>query len=220
MTTHRRDFLNWLGATGAYAAIGAPMPPRVNVRPQPIDPEWDMSWTDRIKGKVRAVFDSPDVSEGAALLRALSWRDTHKKVYGTPPSEASAVVVFRHEGIALAMDDAYWARFKIGKEVKLKDNGGKNWATANPGTTSPSWLPPTIKNYDLHDFIASGGVVLACNLAFGDIVARYQKADKLSKDDARKAALAHLVPGVILQPSGIFAALCAQDAGCHYIIAS
>jgi hypothetical protein len=38
--------------------------------------------------------------------------------------------------------------------------------------------------------------------------------------DARKQAIAALVPGVILQPSGVFAALRAQEAGCLYLRAS
>jgi hypothetical protein len=29
-----------------------------------------------------------------------------------------------------------------------------------------------------------------------------------------------MVPGVILQPSGVFAAVRAQEAGCHYVRAS
>jgi intracellular sulfur oxidation DsrE/DsrF family protein len=33
-------------------------------------------------------------------------------------------------------------------------------------------------------------------------------------------ALHHVVPGVILQPSGVFGVLRAQEAGCNYILAS
>ena len=61
--------------------------------------------------------------------------------------------------------------------------------------------------------------MLACNFAFGEMVQKFVGADKLSKDDARKRALEHLIPGVILQPSGVFAALRAQQAGCNYLLA-
>jgi intracellular sulfur oxidation DsrE/DsrF family protein len=33
-------------------------------------------------------------------------------------------------------------------------------------------------------------------------------------------ALKHLLPGVTLQPSGVFAVLRAQEAGCQYLLAS
>ncbi len=46
------------------------------------------------------------------------------------------------------------------------------------------------------------------------------KKDGTTGDTARKAALAGVLPGVILQPSGVFVALHAQDAGCKYLRAS
>ena len=72
----------------------------------------------------------------------------------------------------------------------------------------------------LDRFIARGGIVLACNLALQDMIEVIQKKDGVAADVARKTALGYLVPGVILQPSGGFAALRAQDAGCRYLRAS
>jgi hypothetical protein len=217
MTTPRRDFLGWLGAGGVLAAGGTP---RFSAAlPAPISDKWDMSWCDRLNGKVRAVFDSPGVAEGAALFRAQVWRDEHKEVYGTPLTEASAVIVFRHEGIPLVMNDAFWSRFKVGKELKLKDEKTRKWTTVNPIASTPPGTPEKFANYNLPAFIGSGGIVLACNFAFGEMVQKFIDTDKLSKDDARKRAMEQLIPGVILQPSGVFAALRAQQAGCNYLLA-
>jgi len=44
--------------------------------------------------------------------------------------------------------------------------------------------------------------------------------DKVSEDEARKRGIAMMVPGVILQPSGVFACIRAQEAGCTYVKAS
>lgn len=219
MTTPRRDFLSWLGAGGVLAAGGMP---RFSVAlPAPVSDTWDLSWCDRVNGKVRAVFDSPAASDGDALFRAQVWRDEQKEVYGTPISEASAVMVFRHQGIALVMDDAFWERFDIGKHLKIKDADGKQWTKRNPIRSTPPGTPPQFADYNLPAFLASGGIVLACNFAFREsVVGRFKTADKLSDDDARKRAMEHLIPGVILQPSGVFAALRAQQAGCGYLLAS
>jgi hypothetical protein len=222
MITPRRDFLSWLGAGGLLATGGMPAFAATGPdhHPAPVSDKWDLSWCDRITGKVRAVFDSPGVGEGSALFRAQVWRDEYKEVYGTPISDVSAVIVFRHEGIPLVMNDAFWSRFNIGKELKLKDAKGKKWTTINPIASTPPGTPERWANYNLPAFIASGGIVLACNFAFGDMVDRFKEAAKLSRDDAKKRALEHLLPGVILQPSGVFAALRAQQAGCSYLLAS
>ena len=217
MTTPRRDFLGWLGASGVLA-VGA-TPRFAAALPVPVNDKWDVSWCDRVNGKVRAVFDSPGVSEGAALFRAQVWRDEHKEVYGTPPAEMSAVIVFRHQGIPLVMNDAFWKRFDVGKELKIKDDKTKKWTTVNPIASAAPGTPADQANYNLAAFIGSGGIVLACNFAFGLMVKKFVDADKLSKDDARKRAMEHLIPGVILQPSGVFAALRAQQAGCSYLLA-
>jgi hypothetical protein len=222
MSTPRRDFLQFLGAGGVFAATG--MPHRFLVdsgaTPKPITDKWDMSWCDRVTGQVRAVFDSPDPAEGAALFRAQLWRDEHKEVYGTEAAQASAVVVIRHEAIPLVMNDAFWQRFEIGKDLKLKDAKGKKWAVANPIATTAPGMPARYANYNVPAFQASGGIILACNLAFGGMVQKFKDKDKLSAADARTQAVAHLLPGVILQPSGIFAVQRAQQAGCNYIFAS
>ena len=48
----------------------------------------------------------------------------------------------------------------------------------------------------------------------------FQKKESANEADARKQAMGFLVAGVILQPSGVFAALHAQDVGCKYLRAS
>lgn len=225
MKTSRRDFLDRLGGTSLFA-MAAPSMIRGSLRapdrehPAPLDTTFDLTWADRVTGKFRAVFDSPEISEGAGLFRSIVWCDEYKAVYGTARSDMSPVLVVRHEAIELAMNDEYWKRFKIGKEVKLKTPEGKKWADANPVGVPTPGAPPKFARYNIVNFIEDGGTVLACNLAFGDVVARFTKEDKLEATAARARAIEHLIPGVILQPSGVFAVLRAQEAGCHYIMAS
>lgn len=72
----------------------------------------------------------------------------------------------------------------------------------------------------LDKFISRGGIALACNLALDDCVELVKSKDKLSDEEARKRTIAAMVPGVVLQPSGVFAALRAQEGGCAYLRAS
>ena len=231
MSTPRRRFLGLLGGASLLGVTGTPSVARAltpppppspdsNEHPQPVTETWDMSWTTKVSGKYKAVFDSPEMSDGAALFRAVAWCDQYKEVYGAERSDMSPVIVFRHTAIDLVMNDDYWRRFNIGKEAKVRDANGKKWAMANPVSTRSAGTDAAATKYKLESFLASGGIVLACGWAFRFASAHYRKADKLDAPAALAAAKVDLIPGVILQPNGIFAALRAQEAGCSYIMAS
>lgn len=222
MTTPRRKFLGWLGASSVLAASTSVLKAgKLDAQTaKPVDDKWDMSWTDRLKGKYKAVFDCPQTGEGAAVFRACIWRDQHKEVYGTPLTDTSPVLVVRHQAMALVMNDEYWRRFGIGETENMTDPVTDNSYARNPVRAADAKASGARSRYNLTDFMADGGIVLACNLAFRTPVSKFQRADKLSSADANKLAREHLVPGVVLQPSGIFAVLRAQELGCNYVLAS
>ena len=221
MSIRRRDFLSSFGAAsfaaalpltkGEMDALAAP--------PQAASP-WDVTWVDRIKGKYRAVFDSPGFSDGAALFRSIIWARQYKEVFGTAPAEMSTVLVIRHTGIMLAMNNEFWQTYDIGKRKKFKDAQKNKFFVQNPIAGGSTGTPPQFADMTIPKFIESGGIVLACNMAFMDPVSIVEKEEKLKHDEAEKKARTFLLPGVILQPSGIFAVLRAQEAGCNYILGS
>lgn len=231
MSEHRRQFLRWLGASTLLAATGRGADAQVQaearaagvkgVARSPVSDEWDMSWVEKISGDARAVFDVPTPGEGEGVWRAERWREDYENVYGSKPGALTAVLVIRHEAIPLIMDNDYWKRFEVGKKLGIKDHDTKRWAAENPVSTTHHGAPTKSDRYTIQHFLANGGIVLACNLAFlGRVVSEYGEGDDLSSDDAYARAREHIVPGVILQPSGIFASLRAQQAGCAYILAS
>ena len=82
-------------------------------------------------------------------------------------------------------------------------------------------LPAQFDGLSVPQFLAGGGIVLACNLALSlDMVPKFKARDKSTGEAAHKAAVAALIPGVILQPSGVFAAIRAQQVGCTYVRAT
>ena len=218
----RRDFIGSITTSGLLAAF-----PSVALSAEereaalkPIDDTWDVSWAARLRGKSRAVFDSPRVSEGGALYRAIMWRDQYATVFGAPKSDLTPVVVFRHEAIPLIMNDAHWDHIGVGKDLQMKDPATKKWSRKNPFSAAPPGASESAKKYTIPAFIAEGGIVLACDLAFQGIIYQYREKDKLSQADAQKKAREHILPGVIMQPSGFFAVLKAQDEGCKYMMGS
>ena len=233
MSQDRRDFLGLLATAGLVPVVGGKAERRTGGRIEPTppsalppdrpsaSPDWDMSWTTRLSGRYRAVFDSPKPQDGGELWRAATWKGQVMDVYGAKQEDVNAVVVIRHGGIPLVMDDEFWRRHEIGKKRKIDDPMTGKRAEGNPilSYEGRKDIPAEMAGSSLTEFLKRGGTVLACNFAFGMMVHYEAEADKEHAKDARERALAHLVPGVILQPSGFFALLEAQRAGCHLFTA-
>jgi hypothetical protein len=206
----RRNFLGILGAGAAAPMLPAPFPSNDELRP--ISAEYDMSWVDQLARPHKVVFDAPEVGDGGGVWRSVLLRDEYKDVYGTFPDQMASVLVIRHRGIAMGMDHSFWADGKTGESTETKSKG--EWATRNPVGPPAEDARAGAEKYTLPGFIAGGGIVLACDLAFNNmVVGRYRK-EGISRAEAREEALTHLFPGVILQPSGFFAVVRAQQAGC------
>lgn len=200
----------------ALPSVAAPPSPAVQGAP------WDVSWVARITGSHRCVFDCTEIEDGAGFLRAMIWTRQYAETLGISPGDMTAVVVIRHSAIPLAMSQEYWDRYGIGAA-----KGVKGIFTEQPTTRNPlllradrNELPPAYAQFNLDGFLAARGIVLACNLAFAECVRTVAKADGVDQAEARTRALATLLPGVILQPSGVFASVRAQEAGCVYLKAS
>lgn len=212
MTTPRREFLIWsamLGAAPALLQAATPRPPR---RPG----EWDMSWTRRLTGRYRAVLDAPTPSEGDPILRAMVWARQHAEVFGASPGQMNRVLVLRHTAIDLAMNDGYWARFPVGEAHGFLDASGRALAV-NPIRAERAEVPMPFRPLTLEAFQRGGGIVLACHLALQHYVAPRYVAAGMTEAEALAAAEADLLPGIVLQPSGIFAVSVAQEHGCRYV---
>ena len=238
MEGNRRQFLGSvaaLSATGAFlpSALGAETP-EPGLEPEPVSADWDLTWRERIRGPFRAVFDSPIVNYGSGLWRAADWKKTIPAVYKAKDKDVSAVLVIRHEAIPMIMNHAYWERHDIAAELRKAASSG-NGSSETPssegessGTPAPKHNPYLSREDDenkgrgptIDSFLASGGIVLACNYAFGFMVSKEVKKAGITREAAREVVLQQVIPGVILQPSGFFAVIEAQRSGCHFFPAA
>jgi intracellular sulfur oxidation DsrE/DsrF family protein len=224
--TPRRDFIAQVasaaaavvGATACAAPLAAAMAPSWRATPT-----FDDSWTKRVgAAKHRAVFDSPDVNAGAVFEQALVYMQNYREMFGSGDGEAVPVIVLRHMGTMMAMGDALWDKYELGKRAKLKD---------------PSTGADTKRNLFLHAAAgddhetdsadstlaalqARGAVVLACNRALMFFGAEQAKLRNTDVEEVRAELRSGLAPGVILQPSGIYATLRAQEVGCGFFKSS
>ena len=228
MSSTRREFL---GKVAVNAAVLGAMPlsmdfTSLSFTASPVGAQqgekWDTTWPSKLTGKHKAVFDVPEVESGYGVWRASVWAKQYNEVLGIAPKDMSAAVVLRHNGIVLAMQQSFWDKYGIGKAKNVLHPVTQQQTDRNPVLLSAARgeVPEQFDAVALDKFIGRGGIALACNMALADCVELIKSKDGVSDADARKQAIAYLVPGVILQPSGVFAAIRAQEAGATYLRAS
>ncbi len=132
-----------------------------------------------------------------------------------PPSDVQAVVVIRHAAISMAFNDTIWAKYELGKESKVKDYSTKKWATRNPFASSADRPQATLTWLATH-----GHFLLGCDLAMHGMAGTIAQNTKQISSTVYDELAANLVPGVIMQPTGVYAVHRAQEAGCTYIRSS
>jgi hypothetical protein len=202
------------GATDLFAQGAAATPPQGG---------WDMSWLDRVaKAKHKQVFDAPGIAEGMALTNSIVWLNGYAEVYKTTDADMAAVLVFRHKGLPLVLNDEIWAQVPYGEEEKIND----------PATSAPTKRNPFLKaaggrggaslmpGGDLESLIARGVIVLACNLALMRQAGALSKAMGITREQAQQKLIEAVAPGVIRMPSGVFATSRAEEAGCQFLRSS
>ena len=164
--------------------------------------KWDVSWVNHLTGKHKAVFDVPEVDSGFGVWRATIWAKQYQDVLGYAPKDMSPVLVLRHNGIVLAMQQPFWDdQHRQGEERNASDHQPADGS--QPGAARVV-AEQSAENFDpmaLDKYIARGGIAPRCNLAFGDCVELVKSKENVSDAEARKQAMSFLVPGVILQPS-------------------
>lgn len=227
--TDRRAFLERLGAGAVLAALPMSLDGLGAFAPAPrAEPgssgaaDVDTSWTNRVTGKYRAVFDVADIEQGHGVFRATFWQNQYAEVLKVSPKDCTPVVVLRAKAIALAMQQAFWDEYGVASASAAKHPMTGESTDRNPVLLSSARqeVPAMYDAFALDQFIARGGIALACSLALREMVGLVAKKRGVTEAAAHDVAVAALVPGVILQPSGVFAAIRAQDVGCRYLKAS
>jgi hypothetical protein len=119
------------------------------------------------------------------------------------------------------MQQGFWDKYAIGKAKAVTHPVTGEATDRNPALLGArDGLPEPMAANALDRFIAAGGIALACNLALQDLVGLIQSTDQVPETVAQERARNWMVPGVILQPSGVFSVLLAQQKQALYIRAS
>jgi hypothetical protein len=169
-----------------------------------------LDWPGKLKGRHRQVVDAYDVNGGFPLAFALTFLLPNP---GT--GAATAVVILRHGAFPIALNNAMWAKYKIGESFKIDDPETKAPAVKNPFfQPKPGVL---LKDGMAVDALMSKGVIFGgCNVALMVQSGMLAHNAGVSADEAAKEWTANVLPGITIIPSGTWGVNRAQEAGCTY----
>src|SRR6266576_2790110 len=145
-----------------------------------------------------------------------SWLfDQYHEVHNTTDAETIPVVVFRRLGTPMALNDQLWDRYELGKETKTDDaNTGtaarRNvfWRAGRAGGNTATKIETLHKR---------GMISLVCNISLGNVGQRFAEQANRNVEEVQHEIRTNLVPGAIIVPSGIYALIRAQNAGCAFM---
>lgn len=207
----RRAFLGKLAAGAAGLSVAAAIDPweawaqaRAGGAP---DGE---HWLDNLKGQHKQLVDAYQPNEGFPFAFVWSFG-----LVQPPPAQIGTVMVLRHFAMPFALNDAMWAKYKIGQNIKFNDPLTKAPAVRNiMYKPKPGTLP--LDDMAIDKLLAKGTIFGACNVALQFLSGEFAAGAKMTKDAAAKEWAANLLPGIPLIPSGTWGVNRAQEKGCTY----
>lgn len=215
--TPRRSFLGRLAAGTAALGLSALTPVTACAAEKTKATAADTTskpaeWPGELKGKHKQLVDAFAFNEGFPLAFAFTFLLPYP---ATDASAASAVVVLRHMAFPLALTDAIWEKYKIGKTFNLIDPSTKAPAVRNafyhatPGSLA-------VDDMAIDKLMARGTTFGACNVALHILSGKLAGNAGVTPEQAAKEWEAGIIPGITVIPSGTWGVNRAQEAGCTY----
>jgi len=163
-------------------------------------------WPGALKGRHKQLFDVYTINAGFPLGFVNN--------FITPNESATAVMIFRHQGLPYALNSMIWAKYKVGETFKIIDPETKGPAVKNP------WFEPKAgvgnPQATLDRLAVRGAVMGACGVALRGQSGRLAPNAGVTAEEALKEFTANLIPGITVLPSGTWGVNRAQEAGCTY----
>lgn len=172
-------------------------------------------WLKRLDGSHRQLFDAPEANGGVPLVHVMNYYDTYNRAYGVPDSDIDAVFALYGGTTLYAVNDAAWAKYRIGEFLQANDAAGTP-ATANPWRHDPTILGMQLPQASIEGLQKRGATFIVCDNAltfFAGALAKAQGADAAAVHADLKA---NLLPGVELIPGMVVAIEQAHRAGLSY----
>jgi hypothetical protein len=176
----------------------------------------DDAWLDALKGAHRELFDAPAPNDGIPLVHLMNYYDTYNKAYATPDKQINGILTFYGGTTFYGLNDAVWAKYRLGEFLKANDAKTGQPATANPWRAAPVALGLTLPAASIESMQKRGATFIICNNALGIFAGFLAQARGLSTDSVYADLKANILPGVTLVPGMVVAIEKAQGRGIAY----
>ncbi len=198
----RRAFLGQVAGAAATLGLGT-VPVAADAQVQSDD-----RWLTGLKGKYKQVFDGHAVNDGFPFTYTATFLNTSG-------ADAGAVLILRHGGFVLALNDEIWAKYKLGTAMNVNDPATRAVAVKNP-FLKPKPGTLLIDDMAVDKLLARGVKMGACNVALQVLSKNMAANAKVTPEVALKEWTAGIIPGIAVIPSGVWGVNRAQMAGCTY----
>jgi intracellular sulfur oxidation DsrE/DsrF family protein len=176
------------------------------------------AWLKKVKGKHRILYDTPEPHQGVPIIWSWVFYQTNNQT-GTPDNDMTALVVLRHNGIPMAMEDRLWAKYKFGEVFKITDGNTKAPAVRNT-VYEPTPADFPLPNVDgIKKLQSRGAMFCVCDMALTVYSSFVAQSLNQKAEDVKKDWVSGLLPGIQVVPSGVWAIGRAQENGCAYCYA-
>jgi intracellular sulfur oxidation DsrE/DsrF family protein len=203
-----------LVALGAAASTG-PLAPEANAATEGAREPSD-NWLKGLTAKHRQFFDAPAPAGGIPLVHVMNYYDTYNKAYGVKDRDIDAVLTFYGSTTFHGINDAMWAKYRLGEFLEITDPATGKPATANPWRSAPVILGMTIPPASIEGLQKRGATFIVCNNAlqiFSGLLATKRGLDPAV---VYQDLNANILPGVELVPGMVVAVEQAARAGLTY----
>ena len=200
-----------VGAAGGFASSRpAPAAAAAVATAAPAD------WLAGITAPHRQLFDAPAPEGGVPLVHIMNYYDTYNRAFGVKDADVDGVGTFYGATTFYGVNDAMWAKYRIGEFLQAKDGATGQPAVANPWRASPVILGGAIPAASVEALQKRGATFIVCNNAltiFSGMLAQARGLDpKVVYEDMK----ANVLPGVVVVPAMVIAIEQAQAAGLSY----
>ena len=173
-------------------------------------------WLDGLTAKRRQFFDSPAPAGGVPLVHILNYYETLNKAYGVKDAGVDAVGTFYGATTFYALNDAMWAKYRLGEFLETNDPATGRPAVANPWRAAPVVLGMTLPQASVESLSKRGATFIVCNNALQIFAGLLAAKRGLEANAVYEDLRSNILPGVHLVPAMVVAIEQAQRAGLSY----
>jgi hypothetical protein len=172
-------------------------------------------WLEGLTAKHKQFFDSPAPLGGIPLVHVMNYYDTYNKAFKVKDADIDAVLTFYGTTTFHALNDAVWAKYRLGEFLDVTDASGQP-ATSNPWRAAPVILGMALAPASIESLQKRGATFIVCNNALQIFSGMLATKRGLDSREVYEDLKANILPGVELVPAMVIAVEQAARAGLSY----